>query len=117
MRQDTLDPRALDWAVIVSVAGPDLEALPPNSLGIGERAVIAYGRANPAVWAGLDDRQARDLAEDLGLDVVGTLGVLLRAKQAALISAMRPFLEALRAVGFRMGDTLYAEALQLAAED
>jgi|GEM_PF-104857 len=106
MRRDTIDPRKLDWAVIVSVAERDIEALPPNRLGIGERAVIAYARCIPDCWAGLDDRQARELAENLGLDVVGVIGVLLRAKRAELISAVRPLLDTLQMEGFRMGDDL-----------
>jgi predicted nucleic acid-binding protein len=117
MRRDTIDPRELDWAAIVSVAERDIDALPPNRLGIGERAVIAYVRRTPDCWAGLDDRQARELAEDLGLGVVGAIGVLLRAKRAELISAIRPLLDALQMEGFRMGGDLYREALQLAGED
>jgi len=116
IRRDTIDPRKLDWAKIVSVSERDIEALPPNRLGIGERAVIAYVQCAPNCWAGLDDRQARGLAEDLGLGVVGTIGVLLRAKRSELISNARPLLDALQMEGFRMGDDLYREALQLANE-
>ena len=117
MRRDTINPRELDWAVIVSVAEDEIEALPPNRLGIGERAVIAYARRTLDCWAGLDDRQARELAQDLGLDVVGVIGVLLRAKRAKLISAIQSLLDALQMEGFRMGDDLYREALQLANEN
>lgn len=116
IRHDTIDPRELDWTTIVSVPEGDVDALPPNRLGTGERAVIAYARSHPDCWAGLDDRQARELAEDLGLDVAGTIGVLLRAKKADLISAVRPLLDALHSEGFRMGSDLYRESLRLAGE-
>ncbi len=116
MRPDTLDPRDLSGVILVSVPQRDVEALPLNRLGPGERAVIAYVRSHPDCWAGLDDRQARELAEDLGLDVVGTIGVLLRAKKADLIPAVRPLLDALHAEGFRLGRDLYREALRLAEE-
>lgn len=86
MRHDTIDPRELDGTLIVSVPEGDVEALPPNTLGMGERAVIAQARSTPDCWVGLDDRRARELAEDLGLDVVGTIGVLLRGRRAGLIS-------------------------------
>jgi predicted nucleic acid-binding protein len=46
MRRDTINPRELDWAVIVSVAENEIEALLPNRLGIGERAVIAYAQSS-----------------------------------------------------------------------
>lgn len=116
-RLDTIDPRTLPWAVIVSADNEDIEALPPNRLGIGERAVIAYARRAPSCWAGLDDREARELAEEVGLRVVGTIGLLLRAKRAGLVSTIRPHLKALQSQGFHMSDDLYHEALRLADEE
>lgn len=67
--------------------------------------------------AGLDDRQARVLAEQLGLKVVGMVGILLKAKRAGLISSVRPLLDAAQAQGFRMEKELYQEALRLAGEE
>ncbi len=51
-----------------------------------------------------------------GLKVVGTIGVLLRAKNAGLILTVRPLLDNLQVAGFRLGLDLYEEALQLAGE-
>jgi len=59
LRADTIDPRMLDSANVVSVSEKDILALPPNQLGIGEQSVIAYTRINPDYVAGLDDRLAR----------------------------------------------------------
>lgn len=117
LRADTLDPRALPWAKSVNVTGSDLARLPFNRLGTGERAVIAYAYVHQTVVAGLDDLQARQLAESLGLRVVGIPGVLLRAKRAGLLSAVRPELDALVLQGFRLGSGLYREVLELAGED
>lgn len=47
MRRDTIDPRGLDWVTLVSVSQHDIDTLPPNRLGAGERAVIAYARSHP----------------------------------------------------------------------
>ena len=116
MRRDTIDPRQLDWTTPVPVSQRDMDTLPPNRLGVGERAVVAHARSNPGCVTGLDDRQARLLAERMGLAVVGTVGILLRAKQANLISAVRPLLDAAQSEGFRLGTDLYQEALRLAGE-
>ena len=116
MRRDTIDPRQLDWAAVVPVSQGDMDTLPPNRLGVGERAVIAYTRSHSGCIAGLDDRQARLLAERMGLTVVGTIGILLRAKQAGLIPAVQPLLDAVQSEGFRLGIDLYQEALRLAGE-
>ncbi len=116
-RRDTINPRLLDWVALASVSQRDINTLPSNRLGVGEQAVIAYAQFNPGHVAGLDDRQARLLAERLGLTVVGTIGVLLRAKQANLISAVQPLLDAVQSEGFRLGIDLYQKALRLAGED
>ena len=116
VRRDTINPRRLDWATLVPVSQHDMNALPPNRLGVGERSVIAYARLHPGCLAGLDDYQARELAEDLGLKPVGTIGVLLRGKQAGLVTVVRPLLDALQSEGFRMSADLYQEALQLVGE-
>jgi len=48
--------------------------------------------------------------------VVGTLGILLRARRAGLILSVRPLLDALIAEGFRIDADLYQEVLNLAGE-
>ncbi len=116
LRPDTLDPQTLAWVTSVAVVASDVEALPPNRLGPGERAVLACARAYPGCWVGLDDRQARLLAEALGLAVVGTVGILLKAKQAGLIPMVRQLLDAAQTEGFRLDADVYMEALRLAGE-
>jgi uncharacterized protein len=64
--------------------------LPPNRQGAGEQAVIAYAHGRQGCVAGLDDLQARQLAEMLGVRVAGSLGMLQRAKQAGLVAPVRP---------------------------
>ena len=117
IRRDTIEPRELDWVEIVPVSQALLDRLPPSRLGTGERAVISYAHAHHIDLAGLDDLRARQLAEKLDLAVVGTLGVLLRAKRAALIPTIRPLVDALIAQGFRMGSNLYHDVLEIAQED
>ena len=64
----------------------------------------------------LDDRKARGLARRMGLKVVGTIGLLVRAKQSRIIPAIKPLITALEGVGFRLDADLKAEALRLAEE-
>ena len=116
LRPDTLDPRECAWATLVSVPHDVIAGLPPNRLGTGERAVIAHAHAHQGCIAGLDDLQARRLAEGLGLAVVGTPGVLLRAKRTGLLSTVRPLIDALTAQGFHLDSALYQDILSLAGE-
>ena len=64
----------------------------------------------------LDDRAARECASAFGLKRYGTIGVLVRAKRAGLISALAPLLAAVRAAGLHMDTRLEAQALALAGE-
>ena len=116
LRRDTVNPRDFTWATPVSVPQDVIDALPPNCLGAGEQAVIAYAHAHQSCVAGLDDLQARRLAETLGLTVVGTLGILLRAKQAKMIPTVRPLVDAVIAQGFHLDPDLYQDVLRLASE-
>ena len=63
LRPDTIDPRGLEWVTQVTITQSAIDHLPPNRLGPGERAVIAYARVQPGCVVGLDDRQARLLAQ------------------------------------------------------
>ncbi len=62
-------------------------------------------------------KKARRVARQMGLKVIGTVGVILRAKQKGVIAAIRPVLIALGERGFRMAPALYGEALRLAGEE
>lgn len=117
LRADTVDPRQLTWAMLVDVQQKEMEKLPPNRLGPGERSVIAYAQFHGHCMAGLDDRMARLLAEDLGLKVIGVVGILLKGKRAGLIPFVQPLLDQLRRSGFRLQDGIYHEALRLADEN
>lgn len=64
----------------------------------------------------LDDKKARRVARQAGLTVIGTLGVLLRAKRRGVVPTVGPPLTALQKAGFRMTRALYDEALRLAGE-
>ncbi|MGQ9556124.1 MAG: DUF3368 domain-containing protein [Anaerolineae bacterium] len=117
LRPDTLDPLSLGWVRPVKVTAAELATLPQNRLGRGEQAVLAYGYAQKVSYVGLDDRQARLLAEALGLQTTGLIGVLLRAKRGKLIPSVRELLDSVRLEGFRIDDELYLEALRLAGEE
>lgn len=81
--------------------------------GESEAIVLAYEMGLRII---LDDRKAREVAQRLGVPVTGTVGLLLKAKQAGLVGEIRPLLDALDAHQFRIGDALRAEALRLAGE-
>ena len=52
----------------------------------------------------------------MGLNITGTLGVLLLAKKERLIDAIRPLLDGIISHGFRVAEELYNEILTKAGE-
>jgi len=83
--------------------------------GPGECAAIARALQ---IGAGLlaDDQAARQCASELGIQVVGTLGVLILAKRAGHLDAIRPLVERLRAGGQRLSHAAVSQALGAAGE-
>ena len=85
-------------------------------LGDGEWEAIALAIDVGAGAILIDDRPARRLAEAAGLNVIGTLGLLLQAKQAGIIASIRPELDKLLETSFFLSQQLYDELLRLAGE-
>jgi predicted nucleic acid-binding protein len=53
---------------------------------------------------------------DLGLRMVGTLGILLRAKEQQLLPAVKPMIDQLLAFGFHADEELVSGVLRIAGE-
>lgn len=87
---------------------PELRAW---DLGRGELQVLAHAALVPGSRAVLDDLAARRCAQALGLPVIGTLGVVLRARRKGLIEAARPVIDHLRRVGLHASDELIERVL------
>ena len=86
-------------------------------LGPGEAEVIALGLSHAGSLLLLDDGLARRMAALLGLRFTGTIGLLVKARQAGVLDSVLPSLQALRKSTFRVTDELIRWALREAAEE
>ncbi len=109
------DLSAFGW---VTVRRPDSESALPlvTDLGARETEVLMLALESREALVVLDDALARSVAETLGLRLTGTLGLLLDAKRAGLIPAVRPFLDQLQALRFRLAAHTRAAVIRLAGE-
>ena len=57
----------------------------PVTLGLGERYTIAMGISKKCLIA-TDDLKPRKIAKELGLDIIGTLGILRLAYKRNLVN-------------------------------
>ncbi len=64
----------------------------------------------------MDDARGRALAELNGFRIIGTLGWLVRAKQAGLVPALRPLCERLRLAGWHIDERLLTSVLKAVGE-
>lgn len=109
--RDREGPSILTWARARSVQ----DVAVPQSIagwdrGSGESQVLAHCLAGRK-RAVLDDAEARAAARVHGVRLIGTLGVILRARRANLIPAARPVIERLQERGAFLSDDLVRLAL------
>jgi hypothetical protein len=113
---DLPDIASLGWVIVRAPTTPSQEFSP--DLGRGETDVLRLALELPAgrVTLILDDLKAREAAARLGLKFTGTLGVLLEAKRAGLLAEVKPHLDRLDALGFRVAVETRLAVLRLASE-
>ena len=70
----------------------------------GEAHTIALAEELHASEVLLDERAARALATTRGLRIIGSAGLLVRAKERGLIEAVQPYLKRMQAQGVRFSD-------------
>jgi predicted nucleic acid-binding protein len=100
----------VNWLTIVP--GPVIPpAIAARRLGPGESAVLALALAKENAWAVIDDWDARRCARALSIPAIGTLGLVLLAKQEGSIPAARPVVERLRRSGRYLSDDIVRDAL------
>jgi predicted nucleic acid-binding protein len=79
----TIDPRVSSW-----------------DLGVGESQVISYSLAHKKCRPILDDAEAKNCCFSNGLTPLGTGTILILAKNAGLVPAIRPILNDMRENGY-----------------
>lgn len=87
-----------------------------TDLGPGEREVLALALETPDSVCVLDDALVRQVAKTLQVRITGTLGVLIDAKRAGIIPAVRPLLDQLQSLRFRLAPRTRAAVLKLTGE-
>lgn len=108
-------PEDLDWiAIRTPVSSPAIPLV--VDLGTGETEVLALALESGNAEVLLDDALARRVAAMLGLPFRGTLGLLLDAKKARLVTAVEPLLDRLKLLGFRLSHDTQRSVLELAGE-
>ncbi len=122
----TREPRAAEPSALSAALGQGMlrleddaqplpSALADARLDAGERSAIALALVHRAVVL-VDERRGRAIAADLGLSVVGTLGLLVRARELGMVQRVRPLVDVLLASGYYLALPLVDRALAAVGE-
>lgn len=105
------------WIQVQEVRNRLLVQLLREDLDRGEAEAIALALQLEADWTLLDEREGRRIAQELGLNVTGILGILLRSWRAGDLSSVREAIDELREqAAFRIRADLLARVLQESGE-
>jgi hypothetical protein len=112
-----IDLKQLDWIKIQEVKDKTLFDYLLNDLDECEAAVIALAQELVADLLIIDEKLARKYAQLKGFTCVGTLSILLKAKEKGLIAHLKPLLAQMQTNGIWLAETLIAQILTQANEN
>lgn len=107
---------ASDWIDTRTAANrQDVDTL-LEYLDAGEAETIVLASEIPADWVLMDERKGRKILAERGIRKIGTLGLLLKAKQLGLLPSVRAEIEQLRQGGFSVSQDVVDAVLAHAGE-
>jgi hypothetical protein len=109
------DPTVIEWMSIRRPAAASALAL-ITDLGPGETQTLLLALESEDARVILDDALARRIAKAQGIRVMGTLGVLLEAERAGHVPLIRPYLDRLDMLRFRLAPHTREAVLKMAGE-
>ena len=93
-----------------------VKILMASGLGLGESEAIVLADTLSDTLLLIDERQGRQIAQNMGIRITGTLGILLQAKKLGLIENIKPLLDKLITENIRISEPLYNSILEQALE-
>jgi len=95
-----------DWVRRDSSYDKDLYVSLSTRLDEGEASAIALAVQKKDCLLIIDEKKGRKLAKELGVEITGLIGVIVKAKGAGIIDSGKLVLNELEENGFRISDSL-----------
>ncbi len=105
-----------NWVLVKSATDKYRQRILETQVDRGEASAIALALEYSESMIILDDYKERKVAENLGLEITGTIGVIIIAKKRGVINSIKPFLEKILATNFRISEEIERQALKDAEE-
>ncbi|AEF82722.1 DUF3368 domain-containing protein [Leadbettera azotonutricia] len=108
-----------EWAQGKVVEITDIELCRSIKLSLhkGEAEAITLYKEKSADLLLIDEKKGRKVAEYYDVKIIGTIGLLLKAKQEGFLPRIKPCIELLQQSTVRITPALYRRALERAGEE
>jgi len=104
------------WINIQSASPENISLFENYNLGIGEITSLALAVELKDITIILDDDKAKKIAKSHNLDVTGSLGIILKAKEKNIIPSVKDVLLKIKATNFHLSSSLEILVLKIAGE-
>ncbi len=105
-----------EWVIVLEVEDKFKQKILELQIDKGESSAIALAIEIPDSILILDDFKARKIAQQLGLTITGTIGVIVKAKLEGKIASITPYLDKIKSTNFRISTEIEQQALKEAKE-
>ncbi len=105
-----------DWFEIQTTSNKNYQAIIEASIDKGEASAIALAVEYGDCLLIIDDLKGRKYAQNLGLQIIGTIGIIVDAKLLGIIPSIKPLLEKIKRTNFRISVTVEKILLEKAGE-
>lgn len=105
-----------EWFEIGYPANTTYQKILEASLDKGEASAIAFALEQINCLLIIDDLKGRKFAEQFGLKITGTLGILIDAKLSGHLESVKAVLQKIKATNFRLTEELERRTLAKSGE-
>ena len=104
------------WVEIQQPSDKNYQSIIEASVDKGEASAIALAIELNDCLLIIDDLKGRKFANQIGLTIIGTIGVIVDAKLAGIITSVKPILTKIKSTNFRITEQLEVIILKRSGE-
>ncbi len=105
-----------NWVRIENPVNKTYQKILETSLDRGEASAIAFAIEQSDCLLIIDDYKGRKYAEQLGIKITGTLGIVIEAKLVGHLKSVKPLLEKIKKTDFKLTTELERKTLEKSGE-
>ena len=101
-----------NWVKTVSISESEQFVRLINQLGKGEASAITLALENKNSILLIDEKKGRKIAQQLNINIIGSLGVLLKAKEKGVVRSVEEILKLIDTTDFRISQSIRNKILE-----